>query len=528
MTISEYGQEFVRLSKYAREWVPTEADMCKHFEEGLIEDIKLLIGILELREFVVLANQARKADELSKEKKQAEREARVSGKRFISKSQSSTSKKSKKYHDYFTTSVGYFEKERGSQHSNLRSSSPSVTSVRGVSNPKPKCIYSNKYHFGEFHFRSGACYRCGSLDHFLKDFPKRIEKDTDQNSKPSNPASRGRPPRHPGNVSGSRNATKDSIVKSKARAPARTYAIRAKEDGFTPHVITGTFSLLDIDITTLIDPGSTYSYICRNLVSVKNLPVEFTKFVNGELLYVESDKLNGLANVISAISAQKYTRKGYDAYLAYVLDTKVSESKIQSVPVVCEFFDVFMEELPGLPLVREVEFFIDLVSGTTPISIALYRMASTELKELKRPCSTQYLTLGCTSSVCKEEIGIIETLHLNKVTIKNKYPLPQIDDLFDQLKGSTIFLKIDLRSDVPKTAFRTMYGYYEFLMMLFGLANAPAVFLDLMNRIFRQYLDRFCNILGIRVLLSYDICVFGSLCLLFGYVWRSRKGSSLS
>ena len=87
--------------------------------------------------------------------------------------------------------------------------------------------------------------------------------------------------------------------------------------------------------------------------------------------------------MFSVMTTQRCVRKGYDVYLAYVLDTKVSESKIQAVPVVCEFSDVFPEELPGLPLEREVEFSIDLILGTTPISIAPYRMAPIELKELK-------------------------------------------------------------------------------------------------------------------------------------------------
>jgi hypothetical protein len=179
-----------------------------------------------------------------------------------------------------------------------------------------------------------------------------------------------------------------------------------------------------------------------------------------------------------------------------------------------EFPDVFPEELPGLPPIREVDFSIDLVPGAAPISSAPYRMATAELAELKKqladllakgfiqPSSSPW---GAPVLFVKKKDGslrlCVDYRQLNQVTIKNKYPLPRIDDLFDQLQGAAVFSKIDLRSgyyqlrvkpdDVPKTAFRTRYGHFEFLVMPFGLTNAPAVFMDLMNRVFQPYLDRF-------------------------------------
>ncbi|KAL0539655.1 hypothetical protein IC582_023871 [Cucumis melo] len=197
-----------------------------------------------------------------------------------------------------------------------------------------------------------------------------------------------------------------------------------------------------------------------------------------------------------------------------MVDTREADVSLSSEPVVRDYPDVFPEELPGLPPHIEVQFAIELEPGTVPISRAPYRMAPAELKELKvqlqelldkgfiRPSVSPW---GAPVLFVKKKDGsmrlCIDYRELNKVTVKNRYPLPRIDDLFDQLQGATMFSKIDLRSgyhqlrikdgDVPKTAFRSRYGHYEFIVMSFGLTNAPAVFMDLMNRVFREFLDTF-------------------------------------
>ncbi|GJT46381.1 putative reverse transcriptase domain-containing protein [Tanacetum coccineum] len=178
------------------------------------------------------------------------------------------------------------------------------------------------------------------------------------------------------------------------------------------------------------------------------------------------------------------------------------------------FPEVFPEDLPGLPPTRQVEFQIDLIPGAAPVARAPYRLTPSEMKELSeqlkelsdkgfiRPSSSPW---GAPFLFVKKKDGsfqmCIDYRELNKLTVKNRYPLPRIDDLFDQLQGSSVYSKIDLRSgyhqlrvqeeDIPKTAFRTRYGHYEFQVMPFGLTNTPAVFMDLMNRVCKPYLNKF-------------------------------------
>ena len=157
------------------------------------------------------------------------------------------------------------------------------------------------------------------------------------------------------------------------------------------------------------------------------------------------------------MKAKKLLGKGCQGYLAYVMKREVEPLELQQIPVVREFLDLFPAELPGLPPEREVEFSIELLPGTSPISRAPYRMAPTELRELKaqlqdlidkgfiRPSTSPW---GVPVLFIKKKDGTlrlcVDYRQLNKATVKNKYPLPRIDDLFDQLQGTEYFSKIDL------------------------------------------------------------------------------------
>ncbi|GJT02831.1 putative reverse transcriptase domain-containing protein [Tanacetum coccineum] len=197
-------------------------------------------------------------------------------------------------------------------------------------------------------------------------------------------------------------------------------------------------------------------------------------------------------NIISSTRTQKYMLKGCQVFLAHVTtkeaEDKSEEKRLEDVPILRDFPEVFPEDF--------------------------YRLAPSEMKELSeqlkelsdkgfiRPSSSPW---GAPVLFVKKKDGsfrmCIDYRELNKLTVKNRYPLPRIDDLFDQLQGSSVYSKIDLRSgyhqlrvreeDIPKTAFRTRYGHYEFQVMPFGLTNAPAVFMDLMNRVCKPFLDKF-------------------------------------
>ncbi|GJR13381.1 putative reverse transcriptase domain-containing protein [Tanacetum coccineum] len=197
-----------------------------------------------------------------------------------------------------------------------------------------------------------------------------------------------------------------------------------------------------------------------------------------------------------------------------LMSAKTNERKQEEIVVVRDFPEVFPDDLFGLPPIREIEFRMELISEATPVAKSPYCLTPSQLEELSgqlkelqdkgfiRPSSSPW---GAPVLFVKKKDGsfkmYIDYRELNKLTIKNRYPLPRIDDLFDQLQGSQYFSKIYIRSgyhqlrvhgdDILKTAFRTRYIHFEFTVMPFGLTNTPVVFMDLMNRVCRPYLDKF-------------------------------------
>ncbi|GJX20699.1 putative reverse transcriptase domain-containing protein [Tanacetum coccineum] len=371
-----------------------------------------------------------------------------------------------------------------------------------------------------------TCFGCGEKGHYKNKCPNNGSQGRGNQIRGNQQNPQNNQRQNQGNPKGNNQAS--TSTQGGRRAPGRVYSLLLFDTGADKSFVSYAFSkYIDIPPTTLDTNYSveladgkslTTNTILRgctlnlqnHLFKIDLLPIELGSFdvivrmdwmaehraevvcyekyirvpYGNDMLIIQGER-SGVKNesrleVISSIRTQGYIDKGCQVFLVQMMkkeETEASKKRIEDVPVVRDFPEVFPEELPGLPPTRQVEFHIELIPGAAPVARAPYRLAPAEMKELA------------------------EQLKELSDKVKNRYPLPRIDDLFDQLQGSSIYSKIDLRSgyhqlrvreeDIPKTAFRTRYGHYEFQVMPFGLTNAPAVFMDLMNRVCKPYLDKF-------------------------------------
>nr|GEY81191.1 hypothetical protein [Tanacetum cinerariifolium] len=312
---------------------------------------------------------------------------------------------------------------------------------------------------------------------------------------------------------------------------AIAYAIGTAGTNPNSNVVTGTFFLNNRYALVLFDTSADRSFestAFSSLIDIIPTTLDHgydVELADGRIIWVNtlirgctSNFLNHPFNIdVMPIEMGSFdviigdgSNNGHESRLNIISCTKTKRRRTNSSRLSRGFF----EDLSGIPPIRQVEFQIDLVPGAAPVARAPYRLAPSEMKELSnqlkeladkgfiRPSSSPW---GALVLFVKKKDGsfrmCIDYQELNKLTVKNRYLLPRINDLFDQLQGSSVYSKIDLRSgyhqlrvreeDIPKTAFRTRYGHYEFQVMSFGLTNAPAVFMDLMNRVYKPYLDKF-------------------------------------
>ncbi|GJX08987.1 putative reverse transcriptase domain-containing protein [Tanacetum coccineum] len=347
---------------------------------------------------------------------------------------------------------------------------------------------------GEQEGTSLAIAGCGAPGHFKRDCPKLKNKD-----------------------GGNRNA--QGWVYAVGNAEKRGNASGNPD----ANVVTGTFLLNNHYTSILFNTGADRSFISTafsSLINITPTPLENSydvKQADGKIVGIDTIIRGCTLNLLDHpfnIDLMPIELGSFDVIIGmdwlrrcYVVI--VCDEKLVQVPYGNETLTFC-----GLPLARPVEFQIDLIPGAVPIARAPYQLAPSKMKELSeqlqelsdkgfiRPSSSPW---GAPVLFVKKKDGsfrmCIDYRELNKLTVKNRYPLSRIDDLFDQLQGSSIYSKIDLRSgyhqlrvreqDIPKTAFRTRYGHYEFQVMPFGLTNAPAIFMDLMNRVCKPYLDKF-------------------------------------
>ncbi|XP_028092882.1 uncharacterized protein LOC114293061 [Camellia sinensis] len=459
MSVAKYEAKFTKLARFAPHMVDTNYKKARKFEGGLDLEVFDRVGILKVPTYVEVLDKAIMTEATLVAMKQAKAPT--------------TEWRSKRPEYNFKKGRSFSKKQNTGSSSSFSQSSGSIPNY-------PDC---RRKHKRVCHRASNAYYWCGKVGHMMKDCPLGLEN---------------------ANRLAASSAGSASVAWSNARTNVKgNTRNETLKQGRVFALVPGAVQNTEPVVSVFRPPG---------------LP-EFVFSGNGVI---------PPSYLISTMKAVKLLRKGCKGYMCCVLIEISDNSNVETILVACEFPDVFPNDLPGDLVNREIEFTIEVALGTQPISKTPYRMSTSKLKELKtqiqelldkkfiRPSTSPW---GAPVLFVKKKNGslrlCIDYRELNKVTIKNKYPLPQIDDLFNQLQEAQVFSKIDLRlgyhqlkvkvEDVEKTIFRTRYGHYEFLVMPFGVTNAPAAFMDLINRVFKQFLDEFI------VVLIDDILIYSKI-----------------
>ncbi|RVW18432.1 Transposon Ty3-G Gag-Pol polyprotein [Vitis vinifera] len=520
MTVAQYEAKFTELSRFSPQLIATEEEKALKFQDGLKPYLKNKISILKLGVYSEVVDRALIAEKDNEELHQYREQQRKRN-------------RSDGAHG-----------NQAQRRSTLERNQNKGKTAQNLDGACPTC---GKKHGGRPCYReTGACFGCGKQGHLIRDCPENRKFIT------------GKP------------KEENKEDKQKPKAQGRVFAMTHRDAQATSDVVTGTLRIHTLFARVLIDPGSTHSFVsvsfagllgllvasmdfdlivatpvrdsvvasrmlrnCIVMIGYREMPVDlvlldlqnfdvilgmdwlasyhasvdcFEKRVTFSIpgqpkFSFEGKHVDRPLRMISAWQASSLLKKGCQGFLASVMSNE-SDLKLEDIPIVREYPDVFPEDLPGLPPEREVEFTIDLVLGTD--------------KGFIRPSVSPW---GAPVLFVKKKDGsmrlCIDYRELNKVTVRNKYPLPRIDDLFDQLQGACVFSKIDLRSgyhhndgisvdpgkvDVeanwrrPSTvteirSFLGLAGYYSFQELKNILVSAPILTIPSGSRGFVVYSD---------------------------------------
>nr|XP_051196726.1 uncharacterized protein LOC127310066 [Lolium perenne] len=533
-TLREYMDDFCALARYAHEDIDTDAKRKEKFLNGLKGELKIPLTVAYAPSYQSLLDQAIALDNNIKKEENRKRKFGNKGhtEPFHKKHHSSDgngSHSSHRHNNHFSKGNGNnfnghkFNGGFTGNHSNGNHGGNNGRHNGGNGHPNGN---NGQHRHNSRDLSHITCFKCKKTGHFATECPENKHVD----------------------------ATKSNTFQK-----GQANHLNVEEVMNEPDAVMGMFPLNSFTALVLFDTGASHSFISRAFVNKNGLPTETigktikVSSPGGEMivnsgcrdLILEIGPYKFPAHLVILESQGLYVILGMDWMTTHrgVIDC-VSKSitlttpegkrirfksrldfreirldnlkgvSLDQVHIVKEYPDVFPEELPGMPPDRDVEFLIELLPGTGPIAKRPYPMSTDELKELKKQLKEQLgkgfiressspwgAPVLFVEKKDKSQRLVMDYRSLNEVTIKNKYPLPRINDLFDQLVGASVFSKIDLRSgyfqlkirehDIPKTAFVTRYGSYEYTVMPFGLTNAPSYFMNMMNKVFMEFLDKF-------------------------------------